>query len=587
MKKYFKMINFYIYEILYLVIIECFNQYLIRTTIEINIDNIKTAVIFDIIWTLIFVIILYIIKPKLRKIIATIFNIFILTISIGNYFMYSYFSNIISFKDIFLAGDGVSFINSIYKFINLKLILFVLVCIDMIVLILKTKTKYYYKIKSLQSIIIVVILSLLITSKVITKNKYLSNTSDGWDSSSVLNNNANYYNNWIDPVRLLRINGTYEYLTRDFYISFLKKDNAISAYNEVTSYINNYKLEKEESNYNGIFKGKNVIYVMMESMDDYLVNDKVTPTMYKMMQHGFNFTNHYSPGYVTGDTANTEFIANTGIYPNINKLSPNYAYVDNSYPFSIANLFKNNGYITNSFHRSFGFIYNRSEMHISLGYNNYHNYSDMGISDENLDLDTYIIKDGYDKIINNERFFSFIITYSPHSPYTYDKIECQSNLTEIKEIYSLLEDEELLCSYSAARETDNMFKLLLENLEKDKLLDDTIIVAFSDHPNHLLVREDETELLNKTIFFIYDKNMDKNEINTITSSINILPTVINLFGIETNYIYPGYDALNYNNGYVIFKDYTYYDGKNINNLTKEMYDDIKYSANLLVSNYYK
>ena len=47
MKKYFKMINFYIYEILYLVIIECFNQYLIRTTIEINIDNIKTAVIFD------------------------------------------------------------------------------------------------------------------------------------------------------------------------------------------------------------------------------------------------------------------------------------------------------------------------------------------------------------------------------------------------------------------------------------------------------------------------------------------------------------------------------------------------------------
>ena len=65
----------------------------------------------------------------------------------------------------------------------------------------------------------------------------------------------------------------------------------------------------------------------MESMDDWMVNEEVTPTMYEMMNHGFNFTNHYSPGYVTGETANTEFVANTGMYPSINKLSPNYAYL--------------------------------------------------------------------------------------------------------------------------------------------------------------------------------------------------------------------------------------------------------------------
>ena len=82
----------------------------------------------------------------------------------------------------------------------------------------------------------------------------------------------------------------------------------------------------------------------MESMDDWMVNEEVTPTMYEMMNHGFNFTNHYSPGYVTGETANTEFVANTGMYPSINKLSPNYAYIDNDYPYSIANLFKKEGY---------------------------------------------------------------------------------------------------------------------------------------------------------------------------------------------------------------------------------------------------
>ena len=127
----------------------------------------------------------------------------------------------------------------------------------------------------------------------------------------------------------------------------------------MTSYIKENKKEIKDKNYTGIFKNKNLIFVMMESMDDWMVNEEVTPTMHEMMNHGFNFTNHYSPGYVTGETANTEFVANTGMYPSINKLSPNYAYIDNDYPYSIANLFKKEGYITNSFHRSSGFIYNR------------------------------------------------------------------------------------------------------------------------------------------------------------------------------------------------------------------------------------
>ena len=326
---------------------------------------------------------------------------------------------------------------------------------------------------------------------------------------------------------------------------------------------------------------------MMESMDDWLINKETTPTIYEMMQHGFNFNTHYSPGYVTGDTANTEFIANTGVYPYINKLSPNYAYVNNYYPYSIANLFKSNNYIVNSFHRSNGFIYNRENMHISLGYEKYYNYSEMGISAENLDLDTYIIRDGYKYIVNEEKFMSFIITYSPHSPYTYDKIECQSNLEEIKKIYPEETNEEILCAYSSARETDNMFKLLLEKLEQDNLLKDTVIVAFSDHPNRLVINEDETEILNKTLFFIYENSMNSNQIYDITSTINILPTIINLFGIETEYVYPGYDAIINNENYVVFKDYTYYDGKELKNINDEINEKLQYSFNMLVSDYYK
>lgn len=81
--------------------------------------------------------------------------------------------------------------------------------------------------------------------------------------------------------------------------------------------------------------------------------------------------------------------------------------------------------------------------------------------------------------------------------------------------------------------------------------------------------------------------MNSNQIDTITSSINILPTVINLFGIKNNYLYSGYDALDTNEEYVIFKDYTYFDGKEVKTVTKEYKDKLEYSSDILSSDYYK
>lgn len=73
----------------------------------------------------------------------------------------------------------------------------------------------------------------------------------------------------------------------------------------------------------------------------------------------------------------------------------------------------------------------------------------------------------------------------------------------------------------------------------------------------------------------------------LSSSINILPTVINLFGIKNNYLYSGYDALDTNEEYVIFKDYTYFDGKEVKTVTKEYKDKLEYSSDILSSDYYK
>lgn len=575
-----------VYEGIFLILIELFNQLLIKKTLPIQLDTLLISSLFDIVLVLLFFYLLKMIKPKIKKNLLLVVNIILVVISLANYFIYSYFGLIFSWKDIFLTGEGFSFINSVFEFINIKLIFFLFIAILLIIIIFRSVKKEHFYMNMKRIIITLIGIIILIVARYMIQKSYLSNESDGWNSFEVSSNYSNNYIEWIDSPKLLRICGMYEYQIRDFYFSFIKKNNIVSAKKEVDKYLEKHDNIDTNNEYTGIFKDKNLIFIMMEALDDWLVNENVTPTMYEMMQHGFNFNNHYSPVYVTGATANTEFIANSGMYPNINKLSPNYAFVNNSFPYSIANLFKDNDYIVNSYHRSSGYIYNRDNMHLSLGYSKYNNYIDLEIAEENINLDSYLIKNGYNKIINDDKFMSFIITYSPHSPYNYQKEECTTHLEDIKKIYPDETDEEILCAYSSARETDEMFRILLEKLEADNLLDDTIIAAFSDHPNKVLIRDDETEKLNKTIFFIYDNNMDSNQIDNITSSINILPTIINLFGIETNYIYPGYDALSNTKGYVIFDDYTYYDGSKIKNITSKMYDDINYSINLLVSDYY-
>lgn len=582
---FFSLFIIYILQGIYFIYIDFFNQYLVNRKISTAMYENKNLVGFNIIWVLLAFLIIYVLKNRGRKIFLGILNVLLLIFSIVNYFINSYFGSAVSWKDLVMTKNGLTFADSIFKFINGYLIIFIIVAIIFIICILFLKTKHTYKIKSFQTLFIIILgFGLIFGYNNIQKN--LTSTNDGWNSNVVLENDSNYYVNWIEPARLIKICGTYEYLIRDFYFSFLKNDNPVKAKEEVKKYLKTYKKTDENKKYNGIFKDKNLIYVMMEAMDDWLISEEVTPTIYKMMQHGFNFKNHYSPSYVTGDTANTEFMANSGLYPSINKLSPNYAYVNNAFPYSIANLFKNEGYVTNSFHRSNGFIYNRDKMHLSFGYKKYHNYADMGIDASNLDLDSYIVENGYKKIVSDDKFMSFIITYSPHSPFTYDKIECKNNLEEIKKVTEET-DEEKLCALSAARETDNMFKKLLEELEEDGILEDTVIVAFSDHPNHLLVRDDETDLLNKTIFFVYNSETKKHKINTLSSSINILPTIVNLFDLDNKYVYPGYDVLNTNEEYVFFKDYTYFDGENMKKATNDMIDAVSYSSNLLISDYYK
>ena len=100
------------------------------------------------------------------------------------------------------------------------------------------------------------------------------------------------------------------------------------------------KKSAEKNELTDIFKDKNLIYVMLESIDDWLITEETTPTLYKMQQEGWNFTNRYAPQFFSGYTFGSEFSANTGLY-----LMDNYdKYNDNTFTYALPNLFKQKGY---------------------------------------------------------------------------------------------------------------------------------------------------------------------------------------------------------------------------------------------------
>ena len=143
-----------------------------------------------------------------------------------------------------------------------------------------------------------------------------------------------------------------------------------------------------------------------------------------------------------------------------------------------------------------------------------------------------------------------------------------------------------MCGYTQAYETDLAIKYLIDSLEEDGLLDDTVINAFSDHPNGEKFKDGETTKLNKTEMFIYNTSLETKEITTLTNTINILPMINNLFALDSPYFMASYDPLTSNESYLLFDDLTIYENQQFKKVDKERLMYINISKNLLISDYY-
>ena len=535
--------------------------------------------LFTITWACLFIGISLSLKSKIGKSVYLGVNILFLIMFLTNGIYYSTTHNFFDFILLESTSEGAPYMMDCIKNCNVWIYIWFVIIIFTIYIGFKKipkKDNFNYK-----NVIIVVLVFLLI--HLLLPNLYGSaNSSLEWNTWQ---NPRNIYKNFNDANKSMSITGLYEYTIRNFYITFLQTEE------EETSEDYEFLMEafsvnnNEVNKYTGIFKNKNLIFVQLEGIDDWLLTEKDMPTLYGMLNNSFVFQNHYSYYNGGGSTFNSEFAVNTGFITPLSYTQNAYSFNKNSFPYSMANMFKNQDYVVNAFHMNSGEYYSRQTNYTNWGYDKYYGLLDINdYKDKSYTLDRELINDVtfQEKMFSKDsKFVDYLITYSNHLPFTNTKGVCkllydmEMDLDDTVDMgeessstFVQLTEEE--CIRKQAHETDYMMELLLKKLTELNLIDDTVIVVFTDH--YLYTVEDKTildkykntsnNLINKTPFFIWQNNMKRTNIKEVTSQLNILPTTLNLFGINYNpNYYIGSDALSQNyKGIVFFSDYSWYDG---------------------------
>lgn len=525
--------------------------------------------IFTLSWVVLFVGIIHSVKGPWGKVLYWILFTISYLMFITNTIYFSMTEFCFSFTLLEMTGEGSAYI--LDAILGAKVWMYLLMILVLVVAIVAYKKIHgsngFDKRKFTKTVVVFIAIHFIAFLSLGPGNSELK-----WNT---FKNPRNIYDDFSDINKCMKVTGLYEYTIRNFYVTFLKPEEVIGE--EDREFLDGiYAMEdgKKENLYTGIFEGKNLIFLQLEGMDDWLLNEKTTPNLYALMKESINFTNHYSMYTGGGSTFNSEFAVNTGFITPISYIENVYSFHSNTFDYSMARLFKKLGYTVNAFHMNSGEFYSRGLNYKSWGYDNYFGLTDVAdYSDNTHKLDRELILNStfYNEMFKNDgKFVNYIITYSPHTPFTTEKEVGQllANMHyEGGEIPNLTEEE---CAKLMAGETDYMIGLLMEALKENGLYEDTVIVAFADH--YLYTLEDKTildkykttenNLINHTPFFIWGSDIEPEEKNVVTMQTDILPTVLNLFGVEynsNNYI--GNDALaSGHKGYVFFSDYSWFDG---------------------------
>lgn len=339
-----------------------------------------------------------------------------------------------------------------------------------------------------------------------------------------------------------------------------------SSNKNITS-LNNYVINQNPTNkseYSGMFEGKNLIFILAEGFNEIAVDPDRTPTLYKLTNNGFVFNNFYSPVFLS--TTGGEFQATTGLIPT-QEILKLWKSEKPTLSYALGNAFSPLGYRIQSYHNWTYTYYKRQETMKTLGF---YNYTGCGNGLEKvmdcgwLPLDSKMAEVTTPNYLGQEgNFVTYYVTVSGHSPYNSGDNIAKLHYDTVSELPYSASVKYYLASQV---ELDKMLETLIAKLEESGELDDTVIALVGDHYPYTLSTEEMNEAatyqkdgtieVNRSNFILWNNAMEeKVEIDKVGSQIDVLPTILNLFGIEyDSRLIIGKDILSSYEGLAIFSN---------------------------------
>lgn len=427
--------------------------------------------------------------------------------------------------------------------------------------------------------------------------------------------------------------GIYTYTFNDVIQSLEPKVNTMFGYDEAArtyrEFYSNLDRDTSDNEYTDIFKGKNVIFIHAESIQNFLIDLEVngieiTPNLNKLAKEGLYFSNFY-PQISVGTSSDSEFTLTTGLMPSSSG-TVFLNYYDRTYE-ALPSLFNDLGYYTFSMHGNNGDYWNRKTMYQSLGYQHFYaedsyefsndktqdDYVGLGLSDKSF------FKQSIQKLLeikeNHENYMGTIITLSNHSPFndlekypqldfsitfnkTLDEVDENGNNIVEEVTVPYLENTSMGNYLKSVHYADEALGEFFDIIIENNLDEDTVFIIYGDHearlgksqfnllynydPNTDSVKDEtdptyismgtyEYELLKNTPFIILtsDKTLS-GEITEVMGMYDVLPTVANMFGFEANYAL-GNDIFSNNEKIVIFPNGNFLTNKIFYNNLKDEY----------------
>ena len=435
---------------------------------------------------------------------------------------------------------------------------------------------------------------------------------------------SNYY-----VVRALGLPAFLGYSANQTYAANKERSKASEAdLKPVEEYIQQH-YAKPNPEYFGMAKGRNVIYIHLESFQQFLIDYKlkvddkeyeVTPFLNSLYhsKETFAFSNVFNQ-VKAGKTSDAETMIETGLFGlNQGSFMVNYGGTNTQQaaPFILSK----NGYNSSAvFHGNAGSFWNRNTAYKQWGYNYFFDASYFTKQNSSNSFqyglnDKYMLKDSIKYLERLQQpFYTKFITVSNHYPYTTSLSGDDLGFPLAK-----TQDETINGYFATANYLDSSIKAFFDYLKESGLYKNSIIVLYGDHYGisnsrnpalaPLLGKNSETwssydnAMLQRVPYMVVVPGMDKGGIiDTYGGEIDMLPTLEHLLGIESNkFLQVGQDMLSPDHdqivafrsaNYFVTPEYTSYSGRtyytktgeeitNPDEKTKEELDKIREAANL-------